>query len=73
MIFRFLGQTRRELFLYCIFSFDGHNGIVNVVERAKPVLVFVFASDGWDLYRNILLRLLNISSTMKLSFTLVQV
>ncbi len=73
MIFRFLGQTRRELFLYYIFSFDGHNGIVNVVERAKPVLVFVVASDGWDLYRNILLRLLNISSTMKLSFTLVQV
>ncbi len=73
MIFRFLGQTRREPFLYYIFSFDGHNGIVNVVERAKPVLVFVVASDGWDLYRNILLRLLNISSTMKLSFTLVQV
>jgi len=73
MIFRFLGQTRRESFLYYIFSFDGHNGIVNIVERAKPVLVFVVASDGWDLYRNILLRLLNISSTMKLSFTLVQV
>lgn len=73
MIFRFLGQTRREPFLYYIFSFDGHNGIVNIVERAKPVLVFVVASDGWDLYRNILLRLLNISSTMKLSFTLVQV
>lgn len=43
MIFRFLGQTRREPFLYYIFSFDGHNGIVNIVERAKLVLVFVVA------------------------------